>query len=221
VISNIGIYNAPQILTAPTIVRNQAGEISITPSDAESIIYYAMDGSLPSLKSKKYTGPFKTEGKPEVLAIANDPLSGKNSPVSHEKFDISRKDWKITGIENETVYRILDGNPSSAWHQSRDVKIPVDLVLDLGTELNLCGFKYLPDQSRATGYISNYQFFVSQDNSAWKLVDEGEFPNINSNPIWQIKNFTPAKARFIKLRALKNTRGNDDIGYAEIDVITK
>jgi alpha-L-fucosidase len=29
------------------------------------------------------------------------------------------------------------------------------------------------------------------------------------------------KARYIKLRALKNTRGNDDVGYAEIDVITK
>ena len=221
VISTIGIYNAPQILTAPSIVRNQAGEISITPSDAESIIYYTMDGSLPSLKSKKYTGPFKTEGKAEVLAIANDPLSGKNSPVSHEKFDICRKDWKITGIESEAAYRILDGNPSSAWHQSRDLKMPVDLVIDLGTERNLCGFKYLPDQTHATGYISNYQFFVSQDNSAWKMVDEGEFPNINSNPIWQIKNFTPVKARFIKLRALKNTRGNDDVGYAEIDVITK
>jgi alpha-L-fucosidase len=221
VISNIGIYNAPQILTAPSIVRNQAGEISITPSDAESLIYYTMDGSMPTVKSKKYSGPFKTEGKAEVLAMANDPHSGKNSPVSHEKFDISRKDWKITGIENETAYRIFDGNPSSAWHQSRDLKMPVDLVIDLGTERNLCGFKYLPDQTRATGYISNYQFFVSQDNSAWKMVDEGEFPNINNNPIWQIKNFTPVKARYIKLRALKNTRGNDDVGYAEIDVITK
>jgi hypothetical protein len=29
VISNIGIYNAPQILTSPTIIRNQSGEITI------------------------------------------------------------------------------------------------------------------------------------------------------------------------------------------------
>ena len=39
--------------------------------------------------------------------------------------------------------------------------------------------------------------------------------------MWQIKNFTPVKARYIKLRALKNTMGNDDVGYAEIDVITQ
>jgi alpha-L-fucosidase len=155
------------------------------------------------------------------LAFANDPVSGKNSPVSHERFDISRNDWKITGIEDETAHRILDGNPSSAWHQSRDLKMPVDLLIDMGSDQNLCGFRYLPDQGWATGIISKYQFFVSPDNSSWKMVDEGEFPNISNNPIWQIKNFTTVKARYIKLRALKNTRGNDDVGYAEIDVITK
>jgi len=60
VISNIGIYNAPQILTPPSIIRNQAGEIIITPADAESKIYYTIDGNEPTLDSKKYTGPFQT-----------------------------------------------------------------------------------------------------------------------------------------------------------------
>jgi len=221
VISRIGIYNAPQILTAPSIVRNMAGEITITPADAESTIYYTMDGSVPTLKSIKYTGPFQNESKADVQAIASDSASGKNSQMSHEKFDISKKNWKLISIESEMAYRILDGILSTAWHQSRDTKMPVDLVIDMGTEQNLCGFKYLPDQTRPTGYISNYQFFVSKNNSDWKLVDEGEFPNINNNPIWQIKNFTPVKARYIKLRALKNARGNDDVGYAEIDVITQ
>ena len=221
VISNLGIYNAPLILTAPALVRNKSGEISITPVDAESVVYYTLDGSTPTAKSKKYEGLVQTEGKVELQAIAYDPSSKKSSPVSQEKFDISRKDWKITGTENETANRILDGNPSTAWHQGKDQKMPVDLVIDLGMEQNLCGFRYLPDQMRATGYISNYQFFVSKDNSDWKLVNEGEFGNINNNPLVQIKKFTAIKARYIKLRALKNTRGNDDVGYAEVDVITK
>jgi alpha-L-fucosidase len=221
VISNIGIYNAPQILTAPSIIRDKSGEISITAADAESVVYYTLDGTAPTSKSKKYTDPVHREGKVEVKAIASDPASGKSSPVSQEKFDIPRKDWNIAGIENERSDVVLDGNPSTAWHQSRDLKLPIDLVIDLGTEQNLCGFRYMPDQMRASGYISNYQFYVSMDNSDWKLVDEGEFANINNNPVLQIKNFSPAKARYIKLRALKNTRGNDDIGYAEIDVITK
>ena len=127
VISNLGIYNAPLILTAPALVRNKSGEINITPVDEESIVYYTLNGSTPTTKSKKYEGPFLTEGKLELQAIAYDPSSGKSSPVSQEKFDISRKEWKIVGIEGETVNRILDGNPSTAWHQSRDIKMPIDL----------------------------------------------------------------------------------------------
>jgi alpha-L-fucosidase len=220
VISNLGIYNAPMILTPPALVRSKAGEIIITPVDAESVVYYSLDGSTPTSKSKKYKGPFPTEGKVELRAVAFDPSSGKSSPVSQEKFDASRKEWKIVDIGSETVNRILDGNPATAWHQARDLKMPVDMVIDLGTEQNLCGFRYLPDQTRATGYVSNYQFYVSMDNSDWKLVDEGEFGNINNNPSIQVKKFTAVKARYIKLRALKNTRSNDDVGYAEIDVIT-
>jgi hypothetical protein len=37
---------------------------------------------------------------------------------------------------------------------------------------------------------------------------------------WQTKKFVPAKGRYIKLRALRNTDGNNDVGNAEVDVIT-
>jgi alpha-L-fucosidase len=221
VISNLGIYNAPLLLSTPAVVRNKSGEISITPVDAESVVYYTLDGSTPTAKSKKYEGPFQTEGKIQLQAIAIDPSSGKSSPVSQEKYDISRKDWKIIGIENETANRVLDGNPSTAWHQGRDRKLPVELIIDLGLGQNLCGFRYLPDQVRTTGFILNYQFYVSNDNSIWKLVAEGEFSNIKNNPSMQVSLFKAVKARYIKLVALKNTSGNDDIGYAEIDVITQ
>ena len=95
IISNIGIYDAPQILNAPSIIRNQSGEIIITSVDAESVVYYTLDGSTPTLKSTKYNNPFQTTGKVIVTAIAYDPISGKRSPICQEKFYISRKDWKI------------------------------------------------------------------------------------------------------------------------------
>ncbi len=221
VISNIGIYDAPQILTAPSVMRNQSGEIIITPADKESAVYYTLDGSVPTPKSKKYTSPFQAEGKLDVRAIAYDHVSGKSSPECREEFDISRKDWKIVGIDDEKANAILDGNPSTAWHQSRDKQMPVDLVIDLGKEENLSGFRYLPDQGIWNpGIITNYQFYVSMDNKEWKLVDQGEFSNIKNNPLWQVKKFAVIKARYIRLRALKNTEGNNNTGYAEVDVIT-
>lgn len=221
VIANIGIYNAPQLLTSPTIIRTQSGDIKIVPIDEESVVYYTLDGSVPTVKSEKYTGPFQTEGKPEIKAIAFDAASGKSSPVSHEKFDISRKDWKIVGINDEKVYAVIDGDVNSSWRQSKDTKLPADLVIDLGKEENIQGFKYYPEQNAwDPSIITHYEFYISNDNKEWKLVDQGEFSNIKNNPLWQTKLFTAEKARYIKLRALKNTENNDNAGYAEVDVIT-
>ena len=221
VISNIGVYNAPAILDAPVVLRNQTGEISISSDDIGPYYYYALDGSEPTPQSEKFSGPVKTDGKVEVKAIAYDPASGKSSPVTFEKFDICRKNWKIPGIADENTKFVLDGNPSTVWHQ-RDKKMPVDLVIDLGSNYNVCGFKYLPDQNRwSSGIITNYEFYVSNDNVNWKKVDQGEFSNIKNNPVEQIRNFVPSNARYIKLRALKNTSGDDVAGYAEMEVITK
>lgn len=221
IISNIGIYNAPQILEAPTVIRNQRGEINIIPADKESELYYTTDGTMPTSKSKKYTGPVVADGKVQVSAIAYEPASGKSSPVTNEKFDIPRKNWKLVGIEDEKATAVLDGNPSTIWHQNKDKKLPVDLVIDLGKEETLIGFRYLPDQGLWNPcIITHYQFYISNDNIEWKLIDEGEFSNIKNNPLWQIKKFPVNMARYIKLRALKNTEGNNNTGYAEVDVIT-
>lgn len=222
-ISNIGVYNAPQILTPPSIVREQSGDIQITPADPESAIYYSLDGSTPTVQSNKYNGLIKTNGgKIEVKAIAYNPITGKSSALTEEKFDIARTNWKVLGIEDKNVSRVLDGNVNTNWHQSRNAKMPADLVIDLGKSERLTGFRYLPDQNWwADGsIITHYQFFVSEDNQDWKLVSEGEFANIKNNPFWQTKSFSPIKGRYIKLKAMQNV-GAATSGYAEIDVITE
>ncbi len=209
------------IVAAPAIIRDQSGEVNMTPVDAESVVYYTLNGSIPSPKSKKYNGPFQTHGKLEIKAIAFDKTSGKSSPVAYEKFDIPRKDWKIVGLEDEKAYVIIDGNSATSWHQAGDKKMPVDLVIDLGRKENVCGFRYLPDTDMWNpGIITHYQFYVSADNIEWKLVDQGEFSNIKNNPLWQTKRFATKKIRYIKFRALNNTQGNDNTGYAEVDIIT-
>jgi alpha-L-fucosidase len=94
-------------------------------------------------------------------------------------------------------------------------------VIDLDKELTLRGFKYYPEQnSWQPSTITHYEFYISMDGKKWKLVSEGEFANIKNNPLWQTKIFEAVPARYIKLRALKNTENNNRIGYAEIDVIT-
>src|SRR5665647_3363968 len=222
VISNVGVYNAPVFLYAPVIVRNQSGQVTINTNAVGPIFYYTLDGSEPTSNSTKYTGPFAADGKVTVKAISYDPASRKSSPVALDKFDISRKSWKLVGITDEKASAIIDGDPATVWHQRDGKKMPIDLVIDLGSSNNVCGFKYTPDQNKwSSGIITTYKFYVSDDNVNWKSVDEGEFSNIRNNPLMQVKNFAPVTARFIKLQALKNTHGDDVAGYAEIDVITK
>lgn len=222
-ISNIGIYDAPQILVPPVAIRERSGDVRIIPADFESQIFYTLDGSTPTLKSNQYTEPIKTDdGKGVIKCISYDPKSKKTSTLTEEKFDVSKKAWKMVGIEDKEANNLLDGNPDTQWYQKNTVKMPVDLVIDLGEIQNISGFKYLPDQNWwGSGIITHYSFFVSENGNDWKQVDEGEFSNIKNNPLWQIKTFAPQKARYIKLRALRNTKDDDTVGYAEIDVITE
>ncbi|MEO7934518.1 MAG: alpha-L-fucosidase [Chthoniobacterales bacterium] len=221
VISSIGLYNAPLMLDAPIITRNQAGEISIKSHDVGPLFFYTLDGSIPTPRSTRFTGPVASDGKIEAKAIAYDPSTGKSSPMAIEKFDICRKDWHILDMPDDAARAILDGDPNTSWKQGRDKEMPVDLIIDLGSEKTLTGFKYFPDQGQwGPGVIAEYEFSVSPDNADWKLADKGEFSNIKNNRVPQLKNFAPVKGRYIKLRASRNTDGNNDVGYADVDVIT-
>ncbi|WP_165372206.1 alpha-L-fucosidase [Emticicia agri] len=222
-ISNLEIYKTPIILTPPTITRDKSGDIRITPGDTESELYYTLNEAMPGPHSGKYTTPVKTsDGKVNVKAIAYNPYTKQSSIVSEEKFDVSRKDWKIISTDKQQAYQVLDGNPSTSWHQNKSQGMPADLIIDLGKLEKLVGFRYLPDQNwwADASIITHYQFEVSMDNKIWEMVNEGEFSNIKNNPFWQTKSFKPIQARYIKLRALKNTQEGSASGYAEIDIIT-
>lgn len=219
-INNIEVYLAPIILSPPSITRNQNGDVEIKSSDSESEVYYTLDGSLPSSKSTKYTGIFSTnDGKISVKAVAYNPTNQLLSEVSEEDFEISRKMWKILESNDKNVSRVLDGNNYTSWQKG---KAPTDLIIDLGKTETLMGFRYLPDQNwwAEASIITEYQFFVSENNIDWKLISDGEFSNIKNNPTWQVKTFNPLTARYIKLKALKTVGENTNAGIAEIDIIT-
>ncbi|MCM5527577.1 alpha-L-fucosidase [Parasegetibacter sp. NRK P23] len=221
-ISTIGLYNAPLFLNAPSVTRDQSGKVSITTNDIGPVFYYTLDGKVPTTRSKKYSGAFQADGKMEIRSIAVDPASGQAGPVTMEKFDVSKSKWKLVGTNDTKAYAVLDGNSTTAWHQQRKDGIPNELVIDLGEEHAVAGFRYLPEQGKwGSGIITHYRFYVSDDGANWTLADEGEFSNIRNNPLWQTKKFQVRKARYIKLQALKNTADNNRAGYAEVDIITQ
>ena len=220
-ISNIELYNAPQLLTSPVISRNKQGMVSLSSAGDAVAIYYTLDGSEPTSSSKRYNGPFKVINKTIIKALALDPTTQRKSSTTSEDMDICRAKWTVKNTKDKRSNAILDGNTNSTWVQNAK-KMPVDLVIDLGETHQVEGFRYLPDQGRwAKGIIFNYEFYTSTNGKIWKKQSAGEFSNIQNHPVWQKKTFNTVKARFVKLRAVSNTAGDNMAGYAEFDIITK
>jgi alpha-L-fucosidase len=118
-------------------------------------------------------------------------------------FDLAKGSWNV--ISSDTLAgRAIDERADSYWTSPTG-----DLTIDLGQEVELKGFTYLPMQARyPSGYIAEYALEVSGDGKNWKRVTQGEFSNIQNSPIEQVIRLDSQLTRYIKLKALKTTDGN-------------
>ena len=219
-ISNIGLYNAPALLVTPQFSRDKNGQVTLTPADESTEIFYTLDGSKPNDKSLLYTTPFSVTHPTTLKFVAYDQSKKLYSEVASYSLDIPKTKWKVLSTIND-IQKIVDEDPIS-WFIQEKSKTPTAVTIDLGELLNLKGFIYLPSQDRwAEGTISHYIFEVSTDNVHWKKVSEGEFGNIKNNPIEQRITFAEEKARYIKLTAVKTVDDTNRVSYAEIGIITQ
>lgn len=213
VISEIGIYKAPKLLLPPSYARATSGEITLSSLDEGLEVYYTLDDSDPTTASQHYSAPFKVENAVSLKAVSVDPVSGKSSEPMREEVDVAKTNWKVNEEKGE---RTIDENAGSYFESENN-----RLTIDLGEDLLLKGFTYMPMQARyPSGFITNFTFEVSENGSSWKQVASGEFSNIVNSPIEQIIRFDAVNARFIRLKASKTADGNPAT-FAEVGVLTK
>ncbi|GJH40676.1 hypothetical protein RCZ04_12260 [Capnocytophaga sp. HP1101] len=220
-ISNIGLYNAPALLVTPQLTRDKNGEVTLTPADEATEVYYTLDGSQPTDKSLRYSAPFAVTQPTNLKFVAYDRDKNLYSEVASYALDIPKAKWKVLSTTATDIQKVIDESPVS-WFMQDKGNTPTAITIDLGELLNLKGFTYLPSQDRwAEGTISHYVFEVSTDNVHWKKLSEGEFGNIKNNPIEQRITFPVEKARYIKLTATKTVDDSHKVSYAEIGIITQ
>lgn len=222
VISNIEVFHAPKVLVEPDISRDKSGSVNIRVFDEGLETYFTVDGTEPTTNSNRFEGAFEWKEKGVVKALAVDASTGNESPVATATFDVVKENWKVIGEFQSAAGtdNIFDGDAQTSW--IIDQAPPAEFVIDLGRQLSLSGFTYLPDQSRGKhGLIYNYELFVSPDSRNWGTpVSKGEFSNIHNSPVIQEKRFEPKNGRFIRFRALPSAHENSRVGIAEFDVIT-
>lgn len=101
-----------------------------------------------------------------VAAIAEfDVLGDNGKPVSREAWKIGYADSEETRSGNRTADKIFDLQESTYWSTVDNASYPHQVVIDLGKEYTVTGFRYLPRaEKNAPGLIKDYKAYVKQLN---------------------------------------------------------
>jgi len=220
-LSNLGLFNAPELTEEPKFERSADGVISII-SDEKNDIFY----NLNSIGFQKYSSPISLPkgGKLETYAIDN---SGKfKSEVISKEFGIAKSKWSITDVSSETIdgpaKSAIDAYPHTVW-TSKESSSNHFITINLGESVLVSGFSYVPCKRNCEGTIYEYEFYTSKDSENWsKPFLSGEFANIENNPTEHIIKFdTPVSAKFVKLVAKSTLNDNKRASAAEIEIFIK
>ena len=149
------------------------------------------------------------------------------SAVSDAVFRISKAMWTVIHCDSAEpgegpARKAIDDNPTSYWHtewSARQPRHPHEIQIDLGEELKLTGFTYLPRQDMQNGRIARYSFYASRDGKRWgKPITEGTWGNSSAEVA--VRFDRTHEARFIRLVALSEVTGAFYTSLAELGVLT-
>jgi len=219
VLNKVSLFIAPEKLSEPEISRDKEGLVSIACPTPDPVIYYTIDGTQPTSKSTVYKDKFTLPQGGIVKAISSISNGSTVSNAVSTTFDIAPAKWSIITPKSEHSNRIIDGNAGSYTI----IKNNEALSINLGENLTLKGFTYIPLKNEKANNIYKYNFYVSEDGKAWiKIMAGASFNNIKNNPVNQEVLFDKAvAATFIKLEPLQTTNNSKDYSVAEIGVITR
>ena len=122
--------------------------------------------------------------------------------------------------ENGVATNAIDGNPATFWHtqwSQQTAPLPHTLVLDLGGQYQVDGWRYLPRQDGSpNGTIAGYQVYVSPDGTTWgTAVAAG---TLAANTSEKTVRFTAKTGRFVRLVAVSEINGQPWTSAAELNI---
>lgn len=101
-----------------------------------------------------------------IAAIAElDVLDNNGKPVSRENWKIMYADSEETRSGNRTADKVFDLQESTFWQTVDNTAYPHQIVIDLGKEYNVTGFRMLPRaEAGAPGLIKDYKVYVKKSD---------------------------------------------------------
>ena len=228
-LSRFGLFHAPPLLAAPTIVRDKSGEVTLSAEDGIEIRYWLSHWPAEA-PAKRYTAPFSLASGGSVKAIAIPPDGGKYADIGlglsrETEFGVASVGWKVIADMDRVDAKhppahAIDGDPDTYW-QSKRGPAADELVIDLGKKLDVAGFLYQPVEASAEGRIVDYAFYVSTSRKRWgEPVAEGGIDNIENNPSRRTVRFdAPVRGRYVRLVARGTLHATSYATATEVGVL--
>jgi hypothetical protein len=197
----------------------------MTARPAVATIHYTLDGTEPTLESRRYEGPFALldGGVARAAAFGAGLL---NQPCSAAEFDpiLDKAAWKVVYVDSEEpdegpASNVIDGDPDTYWLTEWSTQVPKhphEIQIDLGKACLLSGFVYVPRRNQANGRIAEYEFYVSKDGANWGSPAAA---GVLEQKTCRVLFKGPAAGRFIRLVALSEVNGNPWTAVAELDIV--
>ena len=114
---------------------------------------------LEALSSQKENDPYTTIAELYLL-------DEKGKEIPRNKWKVIYADSEETNGDDGKAANVFDLQSTSIWHtqwQDDAPKHPHQIVIDLGSEVNCSGFKYLPRQDGPNGRIKEYKAYLSKN----------------------------------------------------------
>src|SRR5262245_15252266 len=177
--------------------------------------------ALPVGMATTYTVTNVSPGQTYYFAATAYDTAGTESAFSNEVSvtlgTIPQQQMQVVSVDSQDMVggnyaatNAIDGNPATFWHTEwfqQAPPLPHTLVLDLGGQYQVDGFRYLPRQDgNSNGTIAAYQFYVSADGTTWgTAVAAGTLAADTSE---KTVRFTAKTGRYVRLVALSEINGN-------------
>jgi len=211
-------------------VRCAGPRIQIVLNGEKTVDYIENDPALP------LDGVFGLQmhgGNKAEVSFRNITVEEVAYGAANRDFGLSKSRWKIlsfssenTQFEDERAVLAIDGNPNTFWHtlwSGGNPGHPHHIAVDMGEEVAVTGFTYLPRQDgrQIKGVIGEFEFYVSNDANDWgRPVATGRFDKIEVDPRGRVVLMTrPATGRYFKLVSLSAPGGEPYAGAAEVGVL--
>ena len=108
------------------------------------------------------------DGKPFACVAEVDILDPNGNSISHQNWSIAYVDSEETAAEDGSASNAIDGQSANFWHsewKNAQPGYPHRLVIDLGADTQIGGFRYTPraGDAKTPGRIKDYRIYVGKN----------------------------------------------------------